>query len=106
MKDEITKLSGSRTKGFTKKQLKEIFKKFNLNLDWNRFYYKISKYDLGFYFDKGAWYYDDPYFYKSYIELIHKTDNDYFGMAMGGVSWFVRSNRTLVKQVFPLEDFT
>jgi len=105
MKDEIVKIAGSRTKGFTKKQLKEIFKKFNLDSDWNRLYYRISRYDIGLYFDSGKWHYDDAYFYKSYIGLIHKTDKDYFGMAIGGASEFVRSNRDLVREVFPLKDF-
>lgn len=105
MKDEIVRIAGSRTKGFTKKELQDIFNKLSLKLNWNHFYYKISKYDLGLYFDKDAWHYDDSSYYRDYIKLIHTSDETYFGMAMGGLSYFIKNNRELIKEVFPLEDF-
>lgn len=105
MKDEIVKIAGSRTKGFTKKELQDIFNRLSLRLNWNRFYYKISKYDLGLYFDKGAWHYDDSSYYRKYVTLIHTSNETYFGMAMGALSHFIKDNRELIKEIFPLEDF-
>lgn len=91
IKNELIKIAGSRIRGFTKKQLEEIFNRFNLDLDWKIIYSNMRKYQPYLFFKKSAWYYNKPDNYRNYLE--------------GFESEFIRNNKELIKEVFPLEDF-
>lgn len=107
--DFIAKILGSRNDGFIKRDFFSACILFELRgVNWATFIYRANNHDTGFYFDNGAWWFDDRYYYRSFVKCIQNSNNNNFGMSMGSVPFWLQdeSKKKIFRELFPLTDFT